>query len=112
LWPPIEDNPGATQNCKKMNEAVEMLFVEEGNLTSFVFISPSKRKPKRAMEADGTQIKKKRQATKTESFELSELEKDGHQVVPKTAENKSDSLYFLIIQSNVNTVHTSFQREI
>ena len=44
----LQEHPGALQNWKRMNDDAEKLLAEEGKSTSFVFISPSKRKPKRA----------------------------------------------------------------
>ena len=44
----VEANPAVIQTWKKVSEAAERLLAEEGTPTSFVFISPSKRRPKRA----------------------------------------------------------------
>ena len=44
----VEANPAVLQTWKKASDAAEKLLEDEGKPTSFVFISPSKRRPKRA----------------------------------------------------------------
>ena len=67
----INDNPGVLQTWKRLNEVAEKLLEEQGKGTNFVFISPSKRRPKRAIL---TQIAKPVQQAPFNHF-LSEWER-------------------------------------